>query len=280
MKQNKNSWIIVCGVSLICLLGGCKSTNVPTSGAAILKTEEVFFSSVLDHSFRFQTLSARMRLDFSDRELDFSARVQLKIIRDDRIQLSVQPLGIELFRIEITHDSIKMLDRRNKQYVAERYDTWKDKMQVEFNFHNLQALLTNQLFVPGETNISNRHFRRFRMTKEYDRALLKLEDAQGWQYTFTAGGRGDNEQLLSTAIEDKRRNRQLTWDYQQFQKSGAQLFPMKMTARLSTDENRQVKAVLNFSSPEIDRPLNMDFRIPPGYKRVRLEQIIKSLERR
>lgn len=271
--------MMACNACLMCLLvlSGCKSASTTaTSGAAILKTDEAFFSSVLEHSFQFQTLSARLRLDYTDKKMDFSTRVQLKMIHDDRLQLSIQPLlGIEMFRIEVSNDSIKVLDRRSKRYVAERYDQLKDEMKVEFNFHNLQALLTNQVFVPGEKNISNRHFRRFRMTKEDDRALLKLKDANGLMYTFMAGG---DEKLLSTMIEYKRQNQVLTWDYKQFQKIGSHPFPMKMTAGFSTGNHVRGTAVLNFSVPEVDQPLKMHFQIPSGYKRVTLEQIINSLE--
>lgn len=277
MRLKNNSWMILGGVCLMCvlMLAGCKSAGTTTtSGAAILKTDEAFFSSMLDHSFQFQTLSARLRLDFSDKKMDFSTRAQLKMIHDDRLQLSVQFLGMEMFRFEISNDSIKVLDRRNKRYVAERYDKLKEEMRVEFNFHNLQALFTNQVFVPGEKNISNRHFRRFRMTKEEDRASLKLKDTQGMLYTFTADG---NEKLLSTVIENTRHRQVMTWDYKQFQKSGAYQFPMKMTASLSIGDQLQGMAVLNFSSPEINQPLKIDFHIPSGYEKVTLEQIIKSL---
>ena len=241
-----------------------------------MKTEEAYFSSVLDHSFRFNTLSARMRLEFIGQQQEFSSRVQLKMIYNDRMQLSFLPiLGIEVFRIEITDDSVKILDRMNKRYMVESYDNIKGKTDIDFNFRNLQALFTNQVFVPGESDISVKHFRHFRMTKDGNFAKLKLRDKNGIFYTFTADA---NEILLSTNIENTSDNQLLTWDYNNFQSINRQQFPLKMTARLSGSNRMQGTAVLTFSTPEVNSPIKADFNIPSGYEKVTLDQIIKLLE--
>lgn len=279
MKRNNDIWKVVCAVCLVCILAACKSSKeTTTSGLAIMKTEEAFFSSMLDHTLHFQTFSARIKLDYLGIDKELSARMQLKMIRNDRLQLSIQPfLGIEMFRVEISTDSIKMIDRINKRYIADRYDNLKDELNVDFNYHTLQALFTNQLFVPGEDRISTLHFRRFRMTQNDAQATLKLKDRNGLNYVFTADG---EEKLLSTVIENKRENQLLTWDYQQFQNTNAQRFPMKMTARITVGEKTRGTATLTFSSLEINQPLKTDFNIPSGYKKVTLEQLIKSLEQK
>lgn len=279
LKLNSNIWKIVCGVLFACLLVACKSpSGTTTSGAEIMKTEEAYFASVLEQTFHFNTLSARMKLDFSGMQNEFSSRVQLKMIYNDRMQLSIQPfLGIEMFRIEMTNDSIKIIDRMNKRYMVDNYENLKKEMNIEFNLQNLQALFTNQLFVPGENSISMKHYRRFRMTTNYNLAEFKLKDKNGLFYTFTADG---DEKLLSTVIENKRRNQMFTWDYNNFQPTDKQLFPMKMTARLLSENKTQGTATFTFSAPEINNPIKLDFSIPSGYSKVTLEQIINSLRKK
>ena len=240
-----------------------------------MKTEEAFFASVLDNTFRFNTLSARLKLELSDRQQELSSRAHLKMIRNDRLQLSIQPLfGVEAFRIEITVDSVKILDRINKHYMVDSYDNLKGETEIDFNFQNLQALFTNQLFVPGESNISTSHYRRFRMTKENNSAELKFKDKNGIFYSFMADS---NEKILSINIEDISNNHILTWKYQDFRIVNNQQFPLKMTAYLSEGGLIQGTAILNFSTPVVDSPLKVDFNIPSGYKRVSSEQIIKLL---
>ena len=279
MKQNGNICGILCGILFVSMLAGCKSpAGTTTTSAGIMKTEEAFFTSVVEHKFRFNTLSSRMKLEFSGRQQEFSSRVNLKMIYNDRIQLSIQPLlGIEVFRIEVTTDSVKILDRMNKRYMVDSYDNLKGETEIDFNFQNLQALFTNQVFVPGESEISSKHFRRFRMTKDDNSAELKLKDRNGIFYTFTAGA---DEKLLSTNIEDPSNKQIITWNYTDFQTINKQQFPFKMTARLLEGDISQGTATLTFSSPEINSPLTTDFKIPSGYERVTSEQIIKLLRKK
>jgi hypothetical protein len=260
------------------LFAACKSTAGTTgSGAGIMKTEEAFFASVLDHTFRFETFSARLKLEFKSPEKEMSSRAQLKMIRDDRIQLSLQPLlGIEMFRIELTTDSVKILDRMNKRFMTESYDNIELKSTVGFNFNNLQALFANNLFMPGESDLSAGQFRRFRMAKEMHSVSLRVKDKTGMLYTFTAG---EDEKLQSTSIHDKSEKHALRWDYSDFRAIDNQQFPFRMEAELISGDKKQGIVTLTFSPPEIDSPLNTDFNIPAGYKQVPFSQIIKLLEK-
>ena len=276
MKLDDNIWKFFCGLLFVFLLAACKSPGgTATSSTGITKSEEAFFTSVVERTFRFKTLSARMKLEFSSQQNEFSSRVNLKMIYNERLQLSIQPLlGIEVFRIEVSTDSVKIIDRLNKRYMVDSYENLKGETEIDFNFQNLQALFTNQLFIPGENDISPKHYRRFRMTKENNSAELKLRDRNGIFYTFTADS---DEKLLSTNIENPSNKQSITWDYNDFHTINKQQFPMKMTARLLEGNQSQGTAILTFSSPEVNNPLNTDFKIPSGYERVTSEQIIKSL---
>jgi hypothetical protein len=273
VNRTKYGWKIGVGIVFAVLFVGCKTTlNTASSSAEITKTEESFFTSVLDNALRFNTLSARMNLDFSSLQQEFSSRVQVKMVYDDRIQLSLQPvLGIEVFRIELSNDSIKILDRLNKRYVSDNYNQLKNELAINFNFQNLQALLTNRIFIPGERQISKNHFRQFRVSKNSHTAEFQWKDRSGAYYTFLADG---EEKLLSTSFEDE--TQKFTFEYSRFQTVNNQLFPMRMTARLTSGDDIHGTVVFAFSTPEINSPLTLDFTVPSGFNRVALEQLINS----
>ena len=91
----------------------------------------------------------------------------MKMVKDSAFQLSVQPfLGIEIFRIELSRDTIKVVDRMNKRYMIENYSNLQGQTPIEFNFYNLQALFTNHLFIPGEQGVSRKHYNRFKLNQE------------------------------------------------------------------------------------------------------------------
>jgi acid phosphatase class B len=198
---------------------------------------------------------------------------------DVYISVSVQPFpGIEAFKIELTKDSVKLIDRLNKRYMADSYEKIKGDMAVGFNFNNLQALLSNNMFMPGKEKLTPNEFRFFRYNKKSGReAEFSIEDVRGLIYRFVADG---DEKLLSTTVEDNSGVNTLKWDYSDFQNVGNKQFPMKMTARLQSDEKDKGMVKLSFSVPEIDSRIADDFKIPAGYKQVTFSQIIKSLDMR
>ena len=121
---------------------GCKSTKkVGTVEAGGAKAHNEFFTLMQEQAFKYETLTARLNVDLNLPGNNMSSRVDLKMVKDSAFQLSVQPfLGIEVFRAEISVDSVKVIDRMNKRYVADNYANLKGQTPIEFNFYNLQAL--------------------------------------------------------------------------------------------------------------------------------------------
>ena len=179
------------------LLTGCKTTKkVGTVEAGGAKAHNEFFELVQEQAFRYETLTARLNVDLNLPGNSMSSRVDLKMVKDSAFQLSVQPfLGIEVFRAEISVDSVKVIDRMNKRYVADNYANLKGQMPIDFNFYNLQALFTNQLFLPGQQTISPKQYSRFKLKQDGPAAEIQVKDVMGLLYTFMADG---GEKILST----------------------------------------------------------------------------------
>lgn len=272
LKINK---YIVCLLFMLAL-AGCKTARkvgVVESGG--IKGHNEFFALIQEQAFRFNTLSARLNVDLDMPGSSLSSRVDLKMVKDSAFQLSVQPfLGIEVFRLELSVDSVKVIDRMNKRYVADNYANLKGQTPIEFNFYNLQALFTNQLFLPGQQEISPRQYNRFKLKQDGPVAEIKVKDAMGLFYTFMADG---EEKILSTTISDPSDKYVLQWDYADFRISGGKSFPMRMKADIKADGVSKGGITIAYSRLMKDIPVNMEFSIPSKYKKMTLEQVIKSL---
>lgn len=278
-KSRFTSWFISIGfIVFIFSLSGCKSSKkVAVSERGSEKTQKEFFTQMQEQAFQFETLTARLNVDLDLPGNTMSSRVDLKMIKDSAFQLSVVPfLGIEVFRAEISVDSVKILDRMNKRYVAENYANLKGQTPIEFNFYNLQALLTNQLFLPGQKEIKPKQYSRFQLTQESSAAEIQVKDAIGLLYTFMADG---EEKILSTRVTDSSEHYALQWNYLSFRQTEGQFFPMKMDIQLQKDGVSQGRIVLNFSRMQTNVPVKMDFSIPSKYSRITLAQIMKSLSK-
>lgn len=260
----------------ILFLSGCKSSKkIGTVVGGGAKAHNEFFESLEDRALHFNTLTARLTAELKMPKSNMSSRVDLKMVKDSAFQLSVQPfLGIEVFRAEFTVDSIKVIDRMNKRYVAERYADLKGQTPIEFNFYNLQALFTNRIFLPGHKEIEPKQFKRFKLDQDGDKAEIKVKDTIGLLYTFFADG---EEKLLSTYITDPTEQYALQWDYTDFRVTDGKPFPQLMDVKVLANGASQGGIAFRFSRIQTNVPVNLDFAIPAKYKRITFAQIIKSL---
>ncbi|MDR1455489.1 MAG: DUF4292 domain-containing protein [Tannerella sp.] len=277
--NNRPTLFALC-LSCFFLASGCRTSKLPpasdTKTASRPETEEAFFLSVREQSFRYETLSARMQVELTmPAGKTFTSRATLKIWRNDRMQLSLQPLlGIEAFRVDIDPDSIRIVDRLNKRYLAEHFSHLKEISRIGFNFYSLQALFTNQLFLPGEAELPENAFIRFRQLPATGGYTLQTRDSARWQYSFTAGR---DRKLYATRMTDTASDHTLHWDYADFRSVGTQFFPMKIHGEWTGGEAGGALSV-NYSHIDADVPVEIRPDIPPGYTRVNLSQIRKMLE--
>ena len=274
--MNKTNLTLAFVLFTALLLTGCKTTKkVGTVEAGGAKAHNEFFELVQEQAFRYETLTARLNVDLNLPGNNMSSRVELKMVKDSAFQLSVQPfLGIEVFRAEISVDSIKVIDRMNKRYVADNYANLKGQMPIDFNFYNLQALFTNQLFLPGQQTISPKQYNRFKLKQDGPAAEIQVKDVMGLLYTFMADG---EEKILSTSITEPSDRYALQWDYTDFRMADGQPFPMKMDVQVLKEGASQGGITMHFSRVQTNVPVKMDFSIPAKYSRITLAQIFKSL---
>ena len=266
------------GLLLLLILGGCKSSKkVGTVATGTAKVHQVFFQAMEEQALHYQTLTARLGVEINLPNFQVnSTRVDLKMVKDSAFQLSVQPLlGIELFRIEVSRDSIKVLDRMNKRYLAENYESLRSQTPIAFNFYNLQALFTNRLFLPGEQTVSQSQYDRFRFDQSGTTVLIQAQDPMGLRYTFEADG---EEKLLATEMTDAKGQYRLRWGYADFRVVEKQLFPQRMTVEAFKEDNAEGNVQWGVTRMRLDEPVKLDFVIPAKYTRITFEQLVRTLK--
>jgi hypothetical protein len=278
--NSKTALFTLC-LSCFFLATGCRTSKLPqaagTGTTGRQETEEAFLLAVRKQSLRYETLSARMLVEWTmPAGKTFSSRASLKIRKNERMQLSLQPLlGIEAFRVDLSPDSIWIIDRLNKRYLAENFSRLKYLFRVEFNFYNLQALFTNQLFLPGETELPENAFTRFRRRPTADGYMLQTRSASRWQYSFTTG---NDRKLYASQIVDTDSEHALHWNYDDFRPVGTQFFPMKIHAGWMEGEETKSALSVNYSQVDTKAPVEIRPVIPAGYERVNLAQVRKMFE--
>jgi hypothetical protein len=269
---------MLCATALLFALSGCKTSRrltVAGEPSSVVKEAGEFFASIGERSFHYRTLSARTRAELSFGGKELSSRVDIKMVKDSVIQLSILPmLGIEAFRIEFGTDSVKITDRMNRRYAAESYARLKSGMPVDFNLYNLQALFTNNIFAPGEREVTPRQYGRFTLRRDGAVTEAQIKGGSRILYAFRADG---EEKLLSTKVADASERYALQWIYDDFRIAEGQIFPMQMEARAVADGATAVELRLYFSRVQRDVPVDVNPAIPERYKRIDLADIVKGI---
>ncbi len=274
----KRSLYISIFLILVLLVSGCKSHKESSKEMYLPKMEKAeLIAEIQQRTLQYETLSARIQADIALGKTQLSSKVQLKMQKDQCIQFSIQPmLGIEAARIEITPDSIRMLDRINKVYAKSGIEYLRTVFAIsfEFDFYNLQSLLTNTLFYPGKTQISTRELEQMRFVQDDRRALLRMSDNGGANYQFSVDRLG---YLASTRISDSKEKSSIYWRYDKFEKLSETSFPYQMQATITQREEQKGEFRFNFAKIEIDKEQAMHFSIPKSYKEISFILLIKSL---
>lgn len=269
--------IVLLAMLLAATLSGCKSSKkaVATTVSEEKKSCKELVETLVEGAFRYETLTARLNLSLELSGKEVSSRVDMKLVRDSALQLSVQPfLGVEMFRIELSTDSVKIIDRLNKRYLVEGYTHFLDQLQGP-NYSTFQSLFTNHLFLLGKTSVNSSDHHRFKLTRTGSQAELA---AKGPHETQTIFGVEGETTLRSAQITHEATSYALTWHYDDFQPVGEQVFPMFMQADVTKGKENLGGMTLRYARIRVNEPIRWDSSIPTKYTRVTMDEILRMIK--
>ena len=248
----------------------CKTTKGVKGNMKFYEAQELF-SLVASNSLEYQTFSGKMNASLRSGKNDININAYLKIIKDEKLQLSFQmPIIGELFKFAVSKDSLILIDRINKQFVAESMQDIKQTSSFDFDLYNLQALFTNQLFLAGKPAVTTKDFQLFTINQEKEQTLITAKDKY-IDYTFTIDYTDHIRNSLMTGNSGKTA---LNWSYNNFSLLGNKsLFPMQMAMNLNNSTNK-LSVNFAFSKIDLDKEMDIDFNIPKKYNRITLAQAL------
>ena len=260
------------------LASGCRTTRptaAKTDAAALSEAAYIRQVSRLSEP-DYRTLTASLTLAINpDTKNEMSSNARLKIIRGERLQLSITPLpGIEMFRVEVSRDSVKIIDRLGKRYAAEPIAEIKKQIPAyahfnfpyDFHYEHLEALLTNRLFMPNGGALALDSFHQQRLL--LGARLFRAKDTEKMTYDFTTDGhaRLTSTELISPFLE-------FNWQYTNFRTVSSRPFPIFMEAEVDGVKKLEIQ----FNKVETNEPVEINFPIPNHYKRITLQQLWRMI---
>jgi hypothetical protein len=270
--MNKRILIILTFFGLL-LFQACHSTKEVRE---VAETKEAAVDSVFhlmqQNQFDYEWFTGKFSASYKqgDKKQNFSG--QFRIRKDSVIWLSIYAaMNIEVFRIMITPDSIKMLNRLKKTYFVKNVNFINEQFNTDVDFDILQSLLMGVDFAYYETDkftlsINENRYKLSTMgrgkLKKYVQTQEDLEKVMVQNMWINP----DNYKILKQSIKQvKSPNKKVIATYEDFRPVDNQIFPFSIHFRL-VDE-KPVLLDLQYKSIIINQKLTFPFKVPRKYKR-------------
>lgn len=215
------------------------------------------YKAIQDKRIDFTTFSAKVDVDYEDAEgKKYDVNANIRMYKDSLIWVSVTAiLGIEGLRALITKDSVKLLDKQNKVYIARSVSYLQEITALPLTLSSLQDLLVGNpvFFYPNIISFSR---------SQGTISLLSLGNFFKNLYTIEA-----KEKLpMSCKLDDldEIRNRTCYLTYDDFENKKGPFFSTKRSINVS--EKKKLNIKLNFRQYDFNEMLSFPFSIPRNYK--------------
>ena len=194
-----------------------------------------------------------------DQNQTFNADIRLR--RDSAVWVSISPpiLKIEVARVLITPDSVKVIDRFNKRFLAESILYLEKLANYPLDFENLQAILL------GNTISTNKEDTKQKITLQNQQ--YQLQNHQN-QLRIDTKIDATNYTISRMTVTDTIKNYLLHSDYTDYQNIDNKPFAHQRLIDIKQPQQHQTNIKIN--TIQMNEPLRFPFKINKKYKPMKL----------
>ena len=192
-------------------------------------------------------LSLKGRINLTKQGQEASLNINIKCRKDSLIWASISaPLGIELFRIQMSKDSIYFINRSNKTYLIKPISHIRDYLKTEISFSEINDMITATPRI-----IKN----SYSLEADSNSYIIKSEKTQ---YKINRA----KHRIIQASISEKN-NSNLIFTFLEFKEISTYFFPHHFSLKVQSAEN--FSATLKYSKVIFDQKQKFVFKIPSHY---------------
>ena len=229
------------------------------SAADSIKYVQEVFKKVKSHRIDFNTFSAKIKVDYTDKDgpgPDLTVFVRMQ--KDSIIWLSINAtvFSYEAFRVLITRDSVIVQNKKDKQVQFRSLGYLQELTQLPFDFSTVQDLIIgNAIYL--DSNIVS--------FKKNESSVLMLTTGKFFKHLMTLSA--NDFTLLHSKLDDINvtRNRTCDLTYTGYENKTGLLFPTGR--KISVAEKSKLDIDMDFKQYSFNEILSYPFSIPKNYKR-------------
>jgi len=232
---------------------------------------ENVFSKMKDNQFDFRTVNIKFQAIVESEKNNMSFGGSMRIIKDRVIWLSMSAVvGIEAFRVIITPDSVKMINRLNKTYFTGDYQLINDLLKTPFDFDMIQALALGNDFSYYENNI-------FKIVEDANVYRISTPGRKKLK-NYVANSTDMNKVLVQDLWispltwkiirqqikEISKENSKLMIDYSEFKALADQLLAHQVDVTVEAEQ--KMKVSVTYEKVAFDEEITVPFVIPESFE--------------
>ena len=259
MSLNKRAFLrmpvfVLLAFFLVLASSSCKTSSNLAGGDLKKRSARFLMKQLLEQQIEAEWFSAKAKIAYDDPYESVNLTAYIRMRKDSVIWMNFKKLSVEAVRLQITPDSVYIIDRLNNQYAIRSLSYLQETFQLPATFEGIQNLLLgNPVF----------------FTTDLDAEIA------GQQYQLSGtGSRFSNTYLLNgisyfmegLILEDQHEDRRMVatlGDYRIM--DDAQNFSYFRNISLLGGETGDVTLSMELSKVEINVPKSIRFDIPDRY---------------
>ena len=241
------------------------TASTPKVDNSTLTTASVLLK-MQGNNLNFEHMNGDAGVDYKGQPMNIAVSSMVRWRRDSVIWMNVRKLGFTVARIQVTRDSVFVVNYLQGNYVAKNLSYIEKTFGVPLDFSILQdILLGNPVFLTEKDKLT--------LEKSVDGDVVLRGKDQRWKATYKVDA--TDFSVKEMLFEELETNRLLKICYKNYGKvrvsNGAeQNFSYLRTIDIESRQTGKVNVVLEVDaeSLEINVPKNIKFEIPNHYQRV------------
>ena len=274
--MNSLSRHIVLLAIIFAFMTACKSSDKARRISLEGKKTEYLIQQMKSNEFDFDTFSAKsvISVEQDGKKKTFKSTIRIK--KDSAIWISITPLfGIEMARVLISNDTVKLINRLEKQYFIGDYEYINSRFNVDLEYEFIQAILMgNSIAFEFDEKIKFSIDKedyylgnlRKRKAKKADDKPKKIEKQK--EEVISLWINQDNFKIDRFILSDLTADRFIMGEYKSHVKIEDQLVPEYLHFELQSKEPAIVE--LQYSRVSLNQPLKFSFNISSKYEQIHL----------
>ncbi len=242
------------------------------------KNSKALIKYLKENELKFEWISAKANVETLIDEKSENFDIKVKIRKDSAMLVSIQYLlGLEVAKVLITRDSVKMVNYIQKNYFKGDFNYINELLKADIDFDLLQAVLSGNSaeFHDDDTKlkpITDRTNCKYLLSTMRKRRLRKIQNGnvEIKDALQTISLNPENFKIIANEFIDPITNRKFIASYKNFTQKDSVYAPYHVDIDLVAQKKASVK--IDYVRIEKNTPQKLTLNIPSKYEAVDIQK--------